>query len=97
MNPAGQCAAISSTSSSSSSSTATSSSSEVDGSLVFLKYFLISSNVLASSVISFKFNVDKICNISFNGNYEKIKSNNIIILNLIDKDDIWNIVNNRLQ
>ena len=35
-------------------------------------------------------------NVSFNGNYEKIKSNNIIVVQLLDKDEIWYIINNRI-
>lgn len=68
-----------------------------DNCIILIKNDIIIGRLYIKNKIEIHFNIINRDNISFNGNYEKIKSNNIIILNLIDKDDIWNIVNNRLQ
>ena len=64
--------------------------------ITLIKNDTILGRVYIKSKIEIHFNIINKGNIMFNGNYEKIKSNNIIVLNLIDKDEIWNIVNNRL-
>lgn len=64
--------------------------------ITLIKNDIILGRVYIKSKIEIHFNIVNKGNIMFNGNYEKIKSNNIIVLNLIDKDEIWNIVNNRL-
>lgn len=64
--------------------------------ITLIKNDIILGKVYIKSKIEIHFNIINKENIMFNGNYEKIKSNNIIVLNLIDKDEIWKIVDNRL-
>tara|TARA_B100001094_G_scaffold292205_1_gene311141 strand:+ start:526 stop:1746 length:1221 start_codon:yes stop_codon:yes gene_type:complete len=64
--------------------------------ITLIKNDIILGRVYIKSKIEIHFNIINKENITFNGNYEKIKSNNIIVLNLIDKDEIWNIINDRL-
>jgi len=68
----------------------------VDNCIIIINKDLIIGKVYIKSKIEIHFNIIDKDNISFNGNYEKIKSNNIIVLNLLDKDDIWSIIDNRI-
>jgi len=68
-----------------------------DKSILIIKDEIIIANILIKTKIEIQFEILDKNNISFNGNYEKIKSNNIIVIQLLDKDEIWEIIDNRIQ
>ena len=68
-----------------------------DKSILIIKDEIVIATVLIKPKIDLYFNILDKNNISFNGNYEKIKSNNIIVIQLLDKDEIWKIINNRIK
>ena len=67
-----------------------------DKSILIIKDEIIIANILIKTKIEIQFEILDKNNISFNGNYEKIKSNNIIVIQLLDKDEIWEIIDNRI-
>ena len=68
-----------------------------DKSILIIRDEIIIATLFIKTKIELHFNILDKNNISFNGNYEKIKNNNIISIQLLDKNDIWDIINNRIK